>query len=84
MLKVTNNCIGDYHNFYTYIKSELEKGNFQAIATKDDVADICINIYKKYNFDSYNKKDIFYELLLQVDNSTWFDKWDDMIKDLNL
>jgi AAA15 family ATPase/GTPase len=84
VLKVTNNCIGDYHNFYTYIKSELEKGNFQAIATKDDVADICINIYKKYNFDSYNKKDIFYELLLQVDNSTWFDKWDDMIKDLNL
>ena len=83
-LKVSNNCIGEYYDFYTYMKNELEKNNFQAIATKDDIADICISVYSKYNFDSYNKKDIFYELLLKVDNSTWFDTWDEMIEKISL
>jgi predicted ATP-dependent endonuclease of OLD family len=81
---VSSHCLGDYHDFYTYIKEELEKNNFQVIATKNDIDDICISIYKKYEFDNYNDKDIFYELLQNIDSSTWFDSWDDMIMELKL
>lgn len=78
-LKLPNNTIGDYHEFYIYTKTELENNNFAVIATKDDIQDICCFIYDKYKFSDY-KKDIFYELLEQVEPSTWFEEWDNIIR----
>jgi AAA15 family ATPase/GTPase len=78
-LKLPNNTIGDFHDFYIYIKTELENHNFEVIATKDDIQDICGFVYEKYKFNDY-KKDIFYELLEQVEPSTWFKEWDNIIK----
>lgn len=78
-LSVSNNCIQDYHSFYRYLKSELEANNYAAIATKDDIVDICKYIYEIYNFKEYSKTDIFFELIKNVEPSTWFEEWDKII-----